>query len=216
MFIAEEKHQELLKDIPGGVIVTKGGTENETEGEATMTAVSNVRTTNDDPSMSHTPDLSSTTPMAASTWSTGGTGSGPPPVAHGNPMVNFAPLAPGYPNMNPALNPGGGSGDVRIMNTLDQQHSNLENFAIADSVLEGIPGSMFDWGKFVDLLCGLLVVVLTVMVMVNVGQWDNFFSRFGPNVALFQQQQQQQQQAAMANNSPQQNQPQQGQYQYGT
>lgn len=149
MFIAEEKHHDLVKDIPEGVIMRKGGSENESEGEATMTAVSNVRTTNNEASMSLPSDLPPTTVAGASTWSSGGGTE----VASGNQMVNFSPLPGNYSNnMNPALNasmPSGGTGDVRIMNTLESQPtSSLENFAMADSVLEGIPGSMFDWGGF--------------------------------------------------------------------
>lgn len=210
MFVAEEKHHELVKDIPEGVIVAKGS---ESEGEATMTAVSNVRTTNDDPSMSLPPGLSSSAPVAgggAPTWSTGGA------TSSGNQMVGFTPLSTNYPNMNPALNaavPGGATRDVQILNTLEAQPTNsLENYSMADSVLDAIPGSMFDWGNVFLYLLWLLGILNFVVYS---DQWGNFFARFGPNVALFHQQQQQQA-AAAANAQQQQNQPQQGPYPYGT
>ncbi|PFH51749.1 hypothetical protein AMATHDRAFT_74779 [Amanita thiersii Skay4041] len=122
----------------------------------------------------------------------GGDGTGP------SSMVNFTPLsaAPGaaagmrrgatLANVNPAMNMrmATGSGQVQVMNVLDGQMTGgtLADFANLDTgFLEGIPGSMFDWG-----------------------QWDNFFARFNTaatggeatatvaNMPMFQQQQQQQ------------------------
>ena len=158
--------------------------------------------------MSLPPDLSSPTSMAggAVTWSPGGTASS------SSQMVGFTPLSTNYPNMNPALNttmPGGAARDVQILNTLEAQPTNsLENYSMADSVLEAMPGSMFDWGTS---SCSPLNVA--TQPTPSLDQWGNFFSRFGPNVALFHQHQQQ---AAAANTQQPQNQPQQGQYQYGT
>lgn len=79
-------------------------------------------------------------------------------VAGGSPpgsassMVNYTPLGSSsasgnFANVNPALNVAGPS-DVQVLNVLDVPHqpNTLEQFAVADSgLLEGIPGSMFDW-----------------------------------------------------------------------
>lgn len=66
-------------------------------------------------------------------------------------MVNYTPLSgqagSSYANVNPALNMAGSS-DVQVLNVLDvpQQPNTLQQFAVADSgLLEGLPGSMFDW-----------------------------------------------------------------------
>ena len=70
-------------------------------------------------------------------------------------MVNITPLGNDRigGNVNPAMNSVISSepGNVRLMNVLDEpQASNtLEQFAMTDTgFLEGIPGGMFDWGKF--------------------------------------------------------------------
>ncbi|KAK2466686.1 hypothetical protein APHAL10511_000944 [Amanita phalloides] len=67
---------------------------------------------------------------------------------------------PSLANVNPAMNTRGptGSNQVQVMDILDGQPmgGTLADFAMVDNgFLEGIPGSMFDWG-----------------------QWDTFFSRF--------------------------------------
>lgn len=77
------------------------------------------------------------------------------------PMVNYTPLPTGggsYPNVNPALNMAGTSrSDVRVLNVLDvpPAPSTLEQFQVADSgLLEGLPGTMFDWRKLLQhLIC---------------------------------------------------------------
>ncbi|KAL4266176.1 Carbohydrate Metabolism and Transport Regulator [Pleurotus pulmonarius] len=87
----------------------------------------------------------------------------PLPAVQPSSMVNITPLWGGkgdgnFPNVNPAMNSQSVPGNVQVMNVLDvpQSSNTLEQFAIADTgFLEGIPGSMFDWG-----------------------QWDTFFSRF--------------------------------------
>jgi hypothetical protein len=60
-------------------------------------------------------------------------------------------LASGFLNVNPSLNTVMmDAGDVRVMNVLDVPPvaSTLERFAAADSaLLQGLPGSMFDWRK---------------------------------------------------------------------
>ncbi|THG98686.1 hypothetical protein EW026_g3531 [Hermanssonia centrifuga] len=72
--------------------------------------------------------------------------------SHGGQMVNYTPLS-GYSNMNPALNYGINipAGHVQVVNALDVppgQH-NLEQLVTTDaSLLEGMPGSMFDWGTW--------------------------------------------------------------------
>ena len=64
-------------------------------------------------------------------------------------MVNYTPLTGSHPNMNPALNDQMAVPDsVQAMNVLDHPGSTsvLEQHAMADGLLEGIPGQMFDWG----------------------------------------------------------------------
>ncbi|OBZ69223.1 Acetamidase regulatory protein [Grifola frondosa] len=84
-------------------------------------------------------------------------------------MVNFTPLG-NFPNMNPALNEQPEApANVTVMNVLDvpQGGNTLEQHAMAETgFLDNIPGGMFDWG-----------------------QWDNFFSRFGPQLSGFQSRQ---------------------------
>jgi len=72
-------------------------------------------------------------------------------------MVNITPLSGAkgssfdLPNVNPAMNEVDKSvqGTVQVMNVLNAQASNmLEQLALADTgLLEGLPGSMFDWGE---------------------------------------------------------------------
>lgn len=79
-------------------------------------------------------------------------------------MVTYTPLGQGvgmdteYMNVNPSLNTGMmDAADVRVLNVLDvpQAANTLEQFAVADSgLLEGLPGSMFDWCKHHMLFCG--------------------------------------------------------------
>ncbi|KAJ7632756.1 fungal-specific transcription factor domain-containing protein [Roridomyces roridus] len=75
-------------------------------------------------------------------------------------MVNLTPLTGrGGVNMNPAMNAASAAaaGAVQVMNVLDdpQASNTLAEHAMSDTnFLEGIPGTMFDWG-----------------------QWDTFFSR---------------------------------------
>ncbi len=72
------------------------------------------------------------------------------------PMVNFAPLGSNFTNVNPSLNDGMVTGhDVQVLNVLDMPMSHvpnaLEQYAVADSgLLEGIPGSMFDWRESIS------------------------------------------------------------------
>ena len=68
-------------------------------------------------------------------------------------MVNFPSLGSGnFPNMNPALNNQMSAPEnVQVMNLLDQTNAGnvLEQQAMADvGFLEGIPGTMFDWGAW--------------------------------------------------------------------
>ena len=68
-------------------------------------------------------------------------------------MVNFPSLGSGnFPNMNPALNNQMSAPEnVQVMNLLGQTNAGnvLEQQAMADvGFLEGIPGTMFDWGAW--------------------------------------------------------------------
>ncbi|KAI0707631.1 fungal-specific transcription factor domain-containing protein [Earliella scabrosa] len=82
-----------------------------------------------------------------------------------DPMVGFGTLGGNFQNMNPALNDQMAAPEnVQVINVLNQTQdggATLEQQAMADvGFLEGIPGTMFDWG-----------------------QWDNFFARFAPGGA---------------------------------
>jgi hypothetical protein len=67
-------------------------------------------------------------------------------------MVNFTPLSKlseAY-NLNPAMNTQG-RGNVQVMNVLDggSQGANLAEYEMSDiGFLEGLPGTMFDWRKW--------------------------------------------------------------------
>ncbi len=101
------------------------------------------------------------------------------------PMVNYTPLSSAgggnYPNVNPALNMAGASrSDVRVLNVLDvpPAPSTLEQFQVADSgLLEGLPGTMFDWRKFMSSPFSLFSLM---MMFSTIAQWETFFSRFNP------------------------------------
>lgn len=78
---------------------------------------------------------------------------------NGAPLVRLTPLAAGargghYLNVNPAMNyqAQANAGNVQVMNVLDStvpSGNNLSDFQMADNgFLEGIPGTMFDWGEF--------------------------------------------------------------------
>jgi hypothetical protein len=81
----------------------------------------------------------------------------PPPVI-GSGSNSFAKLTPmaAKMNVNPAMNfqPEFSSGNIQVMNVLDStaSGSNLADFQMADNgFLEGLPGSMFDWGMSIML-----------------------------------------------------------------
>ena len=77
-------------------------------------------------------------------------------------MVHFTPLGGNFPNMNPALDHHMGVPEnVQVMNVLDHPQAGnmnvLEQQAMADAgFLDGIPPSMFDWGKPAALFSPLL------------------------------------------------------------
>ncbi|KIL61315.1 hypothetical protein M378DRAFT_187599 [Amanita muscaria Koide BX008] len=75
-------------------------------------------------------------------------------------MVNITPLSRvSQANVNPTMDKRvpAGSNQVKVINTLDGTPGggSLAEFVTVDTYLDGIPGSMFDWG-----------------------QWDTFFARF--------------------------------------
>ncbi|KAG6820643.1 hypothetical protein H0H93_013842 [Arthromyces matolae] len=99
-----------------------------------------------------------------STATTATANQGMPPGSPGaSPIVNFTPLgrrqnAYASTNLNPNMHQQPQAGNVQVMNVLDgpQGGNQLQEFAMTDNeFLNGIPGSMFDWG-----------------------QWDTFFQRF--------------------------------------
>lgn len=82
----------------------------------------------------------------------------PPVIGSGSSANSFAKLSPltAKMNVNPAMNfqPDFSSGNIQVMNVLDSaaSGSNLADFQMADNgFLEGLPGSMFDWGLFILL-----------------------------------------------------------------
>ena len=89
-------------------------------------------------------------------------------------MVNFSALD--FPNMNPALNGTFAQPEnVQIVNMLDQPVAGnmnvLEHQAMSDSLLEGIPGAMFDWGAFSPLLAVFHGCLLAPSVRVLTAEW---------------------------------------------
>lgn len=100
-------------------------------------------------------------------------------------MINYTPLSGqvsgSFANVNPTLNMSGSS-DVQVLNLLDvpQQPSTLQQFAVTDSgLLEGLPGSMFDWRKARSLSSvWKLADVLSVFFSQYIAQWEHFFARF--------------------------------------
>lgn len=97
----------------------------------------------------------------------GSNGGGRPPLqtagsSGGDSGVLVTPLSTNFPNVNPALNAGmPAGGEVQIMNMLgmetdpnsaasehQQAMMTLEQLAGGSSILEGMPGGMFDWGEF--------------------------------------------------------------------
>jgi hypothetical protein len=113
------------------------------------------------------------------------------------PMINYAPLGSSYPNVNPAMNGGLGQqhmtippGHVQVLNLLDQpSNAPLEQLAMADGFLEGMPSTIFDWGKLSSCCTPLCVPFLT-NPRVFTGSWDNFFARMNHTPQQPQQQQQ--------------------------
>ncbi|PIL24240.1 transcription factor [Ganoderma sinense ZZ0214-1] len=180
--------QELQEKLPQGTIVPGGESD---EGEAP--GASTAPEANDDGLQSSVPPPVDRTARSrhgtSDSWLTPPPPSGPAPMVvdsagathgrrqprqqhmqsgvgqAGSSMVNFSQLGDNFPNMNmnPALNDQMSAPEnVHVMNVLDQTPSmnGLEQQAMADvGFLEGIPGAMFDWG-----------------------QWENFFSRFNPQL----------------------------------
>ncbi|KAH9952103.1 fungal-specific transcription factor domain-containing protein [Amylocystis lapponica] len=155
------------RDVPEGTIIR--GDDN-IQGEMRAAAVSDVGIRNNSAPLSFP---SHSAPMSWATSSLVGHAHQPQQQAQqqqrsaegSSSMSNYSNVGSSMSNMNPALNDT--TGNVQVMNVLDvpQASNTLEQFAMADTgFLEGIPGSMFDWG-----------------------QWDNFFSRFAPQVAYSQQ-----------------------------
>lgn len=98
-------------------------------------------------------------PLPNDATSSRGMGALSPGGQGGSPLVNFTPLATrgaGYGNVNPAMNAQAMGAPVQVMNVLDgpQGRSTLEEFALADGFLEGIPGGMFDWGRSIGVFGG--------------------------------------------------------------
>ena len=93
-------------------------------------------------------------------------------------IVNFTPLDTGYNNLNPAMNtqmvP-----QNNVLNALDMPQANdnsLAELSMMDvGLLEGIPGSMFDWGTYLRISSSAPFANWLLL-----GQWDTFFKRFDP------------------------------------
>nr|VWO98038.1 mRNA-capping enzyme subunit alpha (EC (GTP--RNA guanylyltransferase) (mRNA guanylyltransferase) [Ganoderma boninense] len=159
--------QELREKLPEGTIVPGGDSD---EGEAP--GASSAPEANDDGLQSSAPPPVDRPHHGTSdSWQVRQQHmqSGVAQAGSSTSMASFSPLGDNFPNMNmnmnmnPALNDQMSAPEnVHLMNVLDQTPSmnGLEQQAMADvGFLEGIPGAMFDWG-----------------------QWENFFSRFNPQL----------------------------------
>jgi hypothetical protein len=150
--------------VPAGTVINSS--DEEEEGEVSAMAVSPVSSANDRTLLLSPSPFAPPLPMVPVAYSRMASSMLPPAgvevrrqtqagaSAAGSgtsaaPMVNIVPL--NFPNVNPAMNLVGGAmpGTVQVMNVLDMPQASdvLEQLALADTgFLEGIPGSMFDWG----------------------------------------------------------------------
>ncbi|KAH8106811.1 fungal-specific transcription factor domain-containing protein [Cristinia sonorae] len=199
VFIANEQpKEEVVRDLPEGLIIH----DSQPEGESDMNSSSQSRTENNVSLLSRVAASLSTLYAPSTTRPSGLVQEQQRQHAQqqaqiassASAMVNLTPLGPNFPNMNPAMNTASsssGKSKVQVMNMLDvpQAQSQIEQYSMADSFLDGIPGSMLDWN-----------------------QWENYFSRVIPANMVYQQQ------AAASNPSagqqPSQAQGSQSQYQY--
>lgn len=140
VFVAHGKTRGSYKDVPPETVISSGSDEEEEGGRRAVAQ-----------NLSAPPSMVHFTPL-------GGGGGGADLAS----LRAGAGLTHANANVNPAMNVSAGMGEnVQVMNLLDASGQNfampgsLEQWALADnSLLEGIPGGMFDWG-----------------------QWDEFFSR---------------------------------------
>ncbi|CCM06239.1 uncharacterized protein FIBRA_08487 [Fibroporia radiculosa] len=167
VFVAETKPQDdQVAGVPPGTII--GRDDEGRQGEGIAIAVSDVRARNDR-GPSSVPSASS--PYHA--WSSSAVGPRQePPSMHRQQqsasMMDPMSLGVGFPsnaNMNPMLNHTPPSGNVQVLNALDAQQPNaLEQLASAENFLDLIPDGIGIYGY----------------------QWDEFVSRFAPQVSQFQ------------------------------
>ncbi|TDL27420.1 hypothetical protein BD410DRAFT_714522 [Rickenella mellea] len=171
-FVAKGQAKKMgdYSNMPAGVVVTASGSE-DSEGEEQPAEASSSRPTNDaavplsssasgSGSGHALADVSPSTRRAVPANVGSPTASVVPQPSGSATMVNYQPLGNfANSNVNPSLNDRMvGTADVQVLNVLDvpQAPNTVEQFAVADTgLLEGIPGSMFDWP-----------------------QWETFFSRF--------------------------------------
>lgn len=64
-----------------------------------------------------------------------------------------SPRQDGNVNVNPVLNEGGIPESENVLDSGPVEARSLEEFAVADNWLDGIPGGMFDWGTCVEPSC---------------------------------------------------------------
>jgi hypothetical protein len=106
-------------------------------------------------------------------------------------LVDMTPLGSagrtnsGLTNVNPTIATAKTQPGVQVMNMLDEPASlhAFEQFANVDTgLLEGIPGSMFDWGEQESIVPWQSLIVCIDLRFIPPDQWETFFSRFSlPN-----------------------------------
>lgn len=158
VFIAHGKAVEGVKNLPEGVVISRP---DDDQGEMTAARRSSIGPTSH--GRRRTFSLSRPSDTDVPWMSERGSYSADVQQAHrkdhrtshqsagqAQSPTGYGPLAgEHFPNMNPAMEDvtAGAPGQVQVMNVLDQASGTLEQMASVDiGFLEGIPGSMFDWG----------------------------------------------------------------------
>jgi hypothetical protein len=162
VFVAEDTTRpEDVEDIPAGVVISRDEDDGPGGDEVSLTKRPRPREHLDRAfllsSSSFAPPLPGESAAASASQSNSGSSAsvltGPSTAAN---IVSFSPLSredsSTIMNVNPAMNTDPTGGNVQVMNLLDsappQVPNAFEQFAAADSFLDGIPGGMFDWGQW--------------------------------------------------------------------
>ncbi|KAK7693747.1 hypothetical protein QCA50_003319 [Cerrena zonata] len=209
VFVARERpSDDLVRELPEGTIISATG-------ETITAAVSNVRTPNDDVSMSLPADASSSSSPAAYggnnwTWSStsghahGGSATASPQQQHQQhqhqqqQQQQASSSSTSMVNLTPIGGNGSGGNNYQNMNpalntAVSGGPENVQILNMLDYAPQGNPvqtlqvtDQVTDPGFFTSIPAS----------MYDYNQWESFFSRFGTNLTQFPSQQNQQQQTA--------------------